>query len=76
MAITWEHETMGRGRLTVSLGGAAAHQSSSLLLLKGETEALDAREPSWPVVSRLSVAGPLVLAHGGRVPQEPASTSC
>lgn len=28
--------------------------------------------PSWPVVARPLVAGPLVLAHGGRVPQEPA----
>lgn len=27
--------------------------------------------PSRPVVARLLLAGPLVLAHDGRVPQEP-----
>lgn len=56
----------------MSLVGAAAHQSSSLLLLKGET---GGPEPEGALLARgRQAAGrwPLVLAHGGRVPQEPA----
>lgn len=67
----------GRGRLTVSLGGAAAHQSSSLLLLKGETGGPGARErPPGPWSPGCWLLAPWCWPMVAESHRSPLSTPC